>query len=456
VSLPSDLVPLVSTVSGLDTTARALEARKKTPPAPAGSKTGRPCSAWYGEKTDPDLPQFEGRTLPITVCGYAGPTLRSAYAGSTALTGRGVTVAVVDAYASPTIAQDAAAYVTAHGGEQYAKGQLTQVLAKTFKHTKACDETGWWGEETLDVEAVHAIAPKAGIVYYGASSCYDKDFIDTLQRVVDDNKASLVSNSWGGTEQGTDASSVAAYQSVFLQGAMQGIGFVFSSGDDGDELANTGTKQVDYPTSDPTVTSVGGTVDAIGQDGRFLWQTGWGSVRYVPSADGTGWVSQGFLAGAGGGVSTRFAKPAWQTGVPGTMRAVPDTAATADPMTGMLVGQTQAFPDGTYYSEYRIGGTSLAAPLFAGMTALRAEQQGRRLGFLNPAIYGNRAAFTDVTGTEPDPANVRADFVNGFDDSDGIAWSLRTFDRDSSLATTPGWDQVTGVGRPNPGWFSVR
>ena len=91
-----------------------------------------------------------------------------------------------------------------------------------------------------------------------------------------------------------------------------------------------------------------------------------------------------------------------------------------DPTTGMLVGQTQTFPDGVAYDTYRIGGTSLASPLFAGMTALKIQASGHRLGLLNPLIYANPSGFHDVTGAGIDAGNIRVDFVNGLDASGGI------------------------------------
>ena len=70
-----------------------------------------------------------------------------------------------------------------------------------FTHQAACDPSGWYGEETLDVEAVHAMAPGANILYYASASCADADFLDTLGKVVDDDQASLVSNSWSDVEE---------------------------------------------------------------------------------------------------------------------------------------------------------------------------------------------------------------------------------------------------------------
>ena len=138
-------------------------------------------------------------------------------------------------------------------------------------------------------------------------------------------------------------------------------------------------------------------------------------------------------------------------------RGVPDVGLDGDPTTGMLIGLTQTYPDGAeQYGEYRIGGTSLSSPLFAGMSALLQQHTASRLGFLNPTIYaqfGSRS-FTDIKGTPPDAGNVRVDFVNGVDATDGLVYSVRTFKQDSSLQIGPGWDDVTGVGSPNAKWLT--
>jgi subtilase family serine protease len=237
---------------------------------------------------------------------------------------------------------------------------------------------------------------------------------------------------------------------------MEGITYMFSSGDSGDEVANTGIAQPDYPASDPYVTAVGGTATAINSDGHLAWETGWGTVKWSKTADGTSWSKVGFLYGAGGGISRNFAQPDYQAGTtPSGGRGVPDVAMDADVTTGMLIGQTQTFPDGVYYDQYRIGGTSLASPLFAGMTALAVQQAGTGVGLLNPTIYSNQGAFTDVAGPGPDAGNVRVDYADGVDASAGLLYSVRTFDQDSSLTVTPGWDQVTGVGSPTAAWLSA-
>jgi len=284
-----------------------------------------------------------------------------------------------------------------------------------------------------------------------------------LAKVVRQNKASIVSNSWGEPEEAAGADVIAGFEQVFLRGALQGISFLFSSGDNGDELQNTGLKQADFPTSSPNVTAVGGTSDAIGAAGQFDFQTGWGTQKYALSADGASWTPQGFLYGSGGGYSNLFNRPDYQSkvipaGAPAG-RAYPDVAMDADPTTGMLVGETQTFPSGPAYGEYRIGGTSLASPLMAGVQALTQQRAGARLGFINPALYKagkNRPGlFLDVAGPGPDAGNVRADYANSLDASGGILYSVRTFNQDSSLAVGPGWDDVTGFGSPSPKYINA-
>ena len=92
---------------------------------------------------------------------------------------------------------------------------------------------GWYGEETLDVEAVHGMAPNANVVYVGAASCADSDLLAALALIVDNHLASIVSDSWG--EPYDNATLVTTYDEVFQAGAAEGIGFFFSAGDSGYE-----------------------------------------------------------------------------------------------------------------------------------------------------------------------------------------------------------------------------
>jgi subtilase family serine protease len=120
----------------------------------------------------------------------------------------------------------------------------------------------------------------------------------------------------------------------------------------------------------------------------------------------------------------------------------------------MKVGQTQTFSNGTYYDEYRIGGTSVSCPLMAGIMAVAQQTSGQHLGFANPLIYSLPAgAFHDVDHL--DGAVIRADYVNSENGNDGLLFSARTFDVTFTLQTTPGYDDVTGRGSPNDAFLGA-
>ncbi|MEV0980955.1 S53 family peptidase [Streptomyces sp. NPDC049915] len=470
-SVPEGVRDAVLTVTGLDNAPHKASHKDQLPPPDAVFRNSGPFSSYYGSNIASTLPDAYGQKIPYAVRGYTGKQLRAAYGAGT-YTGKGVRVAITDAYASPTLAYDVATYAGKHGDARWSTGQLRQVLPKNYTKTEECGAAGWYGEETLDVEAVHAVAPAAQITYVGAASCYDDDLLDSLSKIVDGHLADIVSNSWGDIEANQTPDLAAAYDQVFQFGAVEGIGFYFSSGDNGDEVANTGTKQVDTPANSAWVTAVGGTSLAVGKGDKYQFETGWGTEKAALSADGRSWVGfpGAFTSGAGGGTSRTVAQPYYQKGVvPDALakangaagnRVVPDIAAIADPNTGFLVGQTQTFPDGTQrYDEYRIGGTSLAAPVIAGVQALAQEAGGgQALGFANPAIYARYGskAYHDVTDnpTGKGLAVVRVDFVNGVDASGGLSTSVRSLGKDSSLQAVKGYDDVTGVGSPAGGYVA--
>jgi subtilase family serine protease len=478
-SVPKRLSGKVLGVVGLESPGNIVEPatagiirNNSAAPPPEGFRNARPCSLSYSQITakyqadfKTPLPKFKGSYHPYAVCGYVPRQFRGAYGiKGSGFVGKGVTVAVTDAYAAPTIVKDVNKYATRHGDPAFHNGQFEQTKLGSFRRQKVCDPSGWYGEETLDIEAVHGMALASKVHYYASRSCFDDDFLDTLARVVDDNKASIVTNSWSDLDSNESSSNIRAYQSIFKQGAVQGIGFFFSSGDNGDEVAASGKRQTDYPASDPYVTAVGGTSLAVGRGDNYLWEAGWGTNKFDLSGNGRSWKPDSFFYGAGGGFSTLFNRPGYQFGVvpagSPAGRAVPDIGLDGDPTTGILVGETQTFPNGVYYDEYRIGGTSLSSPLMAGVQALASQAQGRRLGFANPRIYdlarSGGEEFTDVTSAHDSAANVRPDYANGVSPKDGILYSVRTFDDDSSLDTKPGWDDVTGVGSPNSAYFEAR
>jgi subtilase family serine protease len=531
--VPAAIAPLISGVIGVDQTietpaglsgaeelpnaSRAKPSGTGAPiPQPEGFRNAPPCSKSYGEKldtTDPPYGHAYPYPLPYAVCGYTPPQLQGAY-GLTpqiahGINGTGVTVAVIDAYASPTLFSDAREYSKKNQpGEVLASGQFSELLSKTFNEAERCGAPGWFGEQTLDVEAVHATAPGAHILYVGAKNC-EAALFSAVQRVVDGHLASVITDSWG--ENGGDllvSEGVRkSFDNVLLMAAGTGISVQFSSGDEGDEFANLGMNVADYPPSSPYDTAIGGTSLQVGAANERIQELGWSTSRsalctetllaagypgctnpllntWLPPAPGQ------YRYGSGGGTSYKYPEPYYQQGVvPAELaerntsvtkvanRVEPDISAVGDPTTGMLVGETQTFPDGVYYDQYRIGGTSLSSPLFAGIVADADQAAGVSLGFLNPLLYKlartpatAKSAFYDVI-PRAKQANVRNDFLNSVDSKEGIITSVRTLDYQGSevhcdatghcarqtVALNPvsGFDSMTGLGSPGDGLIAA-
>ena len=473
VSIPNSLAGVVSGVIGLDDSAQFVHTNHTTgdaPPPPA-FVSAQPCSSYWGQLqavgfTNP----YGSGTLPYAPCGYTPQQIKGAYglSSTNGIDGSGRTVAIIDAYASPTIVQDANQWSTNRGLPTMNAAQFTQVVAPgTYHHPERGlfqDPQGWYGEETLDVEAVHGMAPGANIVFVGAPNNF-QDLDAALNHVVDRGLAQIVSNSYGFPTEVLPPGFIQPYEDIILQGAIEGIGIYFASGDNSDESLFVGYRTADWPASSPFVTAVGGTTLAVGASNNYLFETGWGT--FTSSWTGTAWSPTApgtWLYGAGGGVSRIFAEPSYQQGVvPASVfsaqgrtgRAVPDIAADADPNAGYLIGETQTFPDGTVkYSEYRIGGTSLACPLVAGIMALADQAAGAPHGFANPFFYGlSSTAFNDVVNPVSTVAVVRTNYVNSVDASAGLVYRLRTANQTLSLQTAPGYDDVTGRGTPKAAWL---
>jgi subtilase family serine protease len=460
VSIPNSIAGVVTGVLGLDDSAIFVrpDSRPQAPPSP-GFRNAPPLSSFWAELVSPYAypPGFTDistpPTAPWSVRGHTPAQIKGAYNISGAYDGAGQTVAIIDAYASPTIVQDVNTWSTRRGLPTFTANQFQQVVAPGTFHrpqNPAQDPQGWYGEETLDVEAVHGMAPAANIVYVGAPNNY-QDLDAAMNHVVDRHLAQIVTNSYGfSTTELLPRGYVKPFEDTLIQAAAEGIGVYFSSGDNGDETATFGFATTDWPASSPWVTAVGGTSLGVDANNHRAVETGWGTSDYSCDSATNTCTRTGWLYGSGGGVSVVFPKPWYQADLNLSGRGVPDVAAVGDPNTGYLVGQTQTFPDGAYYDEYRLGGTSLSSPLFAGLMALADQKAGAPHGFANPAFYAHAGAFTDVLSVKT--AVARRNFVNGVDGSDGTVDRLRTFDDYSGSPTQhtgPGWDNVTGLGVPN-------
>jgi subtilase family serine protease len=472
VSIPDSLAGVVNGIIGLDQSDQFVHydhVGSDAPPS-GGFRNAQPCSIYYGEKIATGFTDANVTTpQPYAPCGYTPAQIKGAYGLTNApYDGSGQTVAIIDAYASPTIVQDVNTWSTRRGVPTFKANQFTQVVAPgTYRHPEKGqkqDPQGWYGEETLDVETVHGMAPGAHIIYVGAPNNF-QDLDAALNHVVDRGLAQIVTNSYGWDTELLPPGYIKPYEDTILQAAAEGIGVYFSSGDNNDEQLVVGYITADWPASSPFVTAVGGTSLAVGASNNYLWETGWGTKRAIwDAASKTFSWPPVWLYGSGGGVSRLFGEPSYQQGVvPNSVftaqgrqgRALPDVSALGDPNTGMLIGQTQTFPNGTYYDEYRIGGTSLSSPIFAGIMALADQAAGKPHGFANPVFYARAAsgAFHDVL--HRNDAVVRSDYVNGVDASAGLRFSLRTMDQTLSLQTTPGYDDVTGIGTPTGSFLTV-
>jgi subtilase family serine protease len=467
ISIPSSLANIVNAVVGLDESAQFVKPDHlvdTNAPPPAGFRNSPPLSEYWAQLLSPyafpiGFTDLAYSSVPWTVKGYTPAQIKGAY-GIAGYDGAGQTVAIIDAYASPTILQDVNQWSRNRGLPTMNASQLVQVVPPGIYNkpeNPKQDPQGWYGEETLDVEAVHGMAPAAKIVFVGAPNSY-QDLDAAMNHVVDERLAQIVTNSYGFPTELLPPGYVKPFEDTLIQAAIEGIGVYFSSGDNGDESSLFGFATTDYPVSSPWVTAVGGTSLGVSQANTRAIETGWGTSNYNCNTATLVTSRTGWLYGAGGGVSQIFAEPFYQknTGLNLNGRGVPDVAALADPQTGLLIGETQTFPNGTYYDEYRVGGTSLASPIFAGLMALADQAAGHAHGFANPLFYANPTAFYDVVSVKT--AVARRNYVNGVDATDGTVDRLRTFDDYSgspSQHTNTGWDNVTGLGTPSTTFLST-
>nr|WP_203691851.1 S53 family peptidase [Streptomyces sp. SID12488] len=299
--------------------------------------------------------------------GYTPAQLKGGYNVSGTYTGSGQKIALLefDGFQQSNITK----YDT-----NYSLGSPTPTVSKVDGGSGALGDGQV--EVELDIEVLHAIAPKANVtVFEGPNS--DAGEVDTYQAIVDSG-IPTTSISWGASESARTTSNINAVDAVFKAGAAQGLGFYAASGDDGSDDAGDGTTTVDYPASDPYVTGVGGTKLTVTSANAFSKEVAW--------------------SGGGGGKSSVFKIPSWQTAVQksagGGFRQVPDVSAHANPSPGVSV-----YSQGSWTA---VGGTSAAAPEWAAFAALYNQQAAAagkaNLGFANPALYtASGTGFHDIT-----------------------------------------------------------
>jgi subtilase family serine protease len=313
--------------------------------------------------------------------------------------------------------------------------------------TLAPSATPWLanGEEVLDTEMVHAIAPRAAIVEVlvkGTSLNNSPNAVAASVAALrlGTSLGAVISISAAGQTGGEHCDTraeVAALHSALRNAANHHVTVVAASGDVGavGEPCHVfkglvggsfpPVREANLPASDPLVLAVGGTtLTASHTTGAYIRERAWGLPFGKPGSQ---------FQASGGGVSRVFARPSYQKRIPAlrSHRGVPDVAATAAPDSLAVVTSTGG---GTYAIEAH-GGTSASAPLWAGLIALADQHASRQLGFVNAALYRiagssrNHQAFHDVTAG-----------------SNTVRFPPKTM-RGSRAA--PGWDAVTGWGSPN-------
>ena len=268
---------------------------------------------------------------PLFLSGLNPSQVKSAYK-LPSVGGAGTTIAIVDAYDDPTVANDLNVFSTRYN--------LTPVNFVEHKMSSAIPtDDGWALEISLDVQWAHAIAPNATILLVEASSSSDFDLLAAVNYARSQPNVVAVSMSWGGGE----FSGETTYDSYFVY---SGVTFFASSGDNG--------AGVIWPSSSPNVVAVGGTTLNLNSDGSFSSETAW--------------------SGSGGGVSSQETEPAYQVayGVSGTSghRGVPDVSYNADPNTGVLVYDSTPYNGQTGW--WTVGGR---------VQRLRSGRLYRLLGF---------------------------------------------------------------------------
>ena len=435
-TIPASLSSLIVSIGGLDNSVRLRPLYHL-----GGSGNGKP---GIGKQRAPHAHPHAAQS------GFGPSDLAGAYDLSplqkAGIQGNNQTVAVfeLDGYPSGDITQYLQNY-------NLGNPSISNVLVDGFDGSAGAGAI----EVDLDIEVVAAMAPKATqIVYEGPNSTQGVN--DTYNKIVTDNKAQITTISWGECESQTGTAELQTLDNIFQQGAAQGIAMFAAAGDSGAYDCNDSNLAVDSPAGDPNITGVGGT-------NVQLSSGAYGSESVWSNPSDTQRSPKG--AGGGGGIGSFFPEPSWQTG-PGVQnqystgkRQVPDVTADADPASGYAVYCTATASNCPATGWIVVGGTSAAAPLWAGSTATINEylqQQGKsRIGFANPALYGLENAqqpnppFHDVASGNNlfYPATSNYDEASGWGSPD-----IYNIARDLAGGTGPSPTPTPGpTGTPTPG-----
>ncbi|MFI9645457.1 S8 family serine peptidase [Streptomyces sp. NPDC052040] len=344
------------------------------------------------------------------------------------VTGKGRTIVIVDSFGSPTIQHDLDVYSKQFGLPSTKVNVVKWGKVPVFD-PKNSDMTGWAGETTLDVEMAHAVAPGAKIVVVETAVAETEgttglpEMMNAEKYLIDHGVGDVISQSFGATEntfpgfEKGDFSSIQKLRYAFADAYRKHVTVLASSGDGGATDSTADGKGYykervnSWPSSDPLVTSIGGTQLHLDDKGQ----------RVKPDS-----VYNDYGAG-GGGQSHVFGRPGYQNGVRGIVgnrRGTPDVSMAAAVNGGAWV-YSSFDPTATGWDVS--GGTSEACPLFSGVIALADQAAGHRVGNINEALYRlDRRKDTGIV-----------DVKDGTDNSyEGV----------TGYKAVPGYDMATGVG----------
>lgn len=377
------------------------------------------------------------------------------------LTGKGETIVIVDAYGSPTALSDLQTFSTTFG---LPKPNLTIFYPSgTPTPSKSMHgvQLGWAEETSLDLQWAHAIAPDANLVLVASNPAETEgvqgfpSMFKGEQFAISQYPGAVISQSFAATEQSFHSAAdaqVAKFDKVYQQAVANRVTVLGSSGDTGTANVDKQLRvfpfpTVNWPSSDPLVTSAGDTWLQSGWTWNPTSPTDLSFLTTPGSRTEAVWNEPYRAIAGGGGRSVLFSTPAFQSGISSSLlqgsRGLPDVSWNAAVNGGVLVFTSFS---GLRVGWHIIGGTSAASPQLAGLIALTnqlADSLGKpHVGYLNPLLYKLSASdFTDIVPQTFGPGAVTLADNSQF--GSGIP----------GMAVTTGYDLATGFGSPKADSF---
>ena len=355
------------------------------------------------------------------------------------LTGHGETIVIVDSFGAPTIRTDLAVFDRSYSLPPPGRFTILKYGPVPAFTPSTATMTGWAVETTLDVEWAHATAPGANILLVETPTPETvgttgfPTIVNAENYVIDHHLGQVISQSFG-TGEATFASpaTILGLRSAYENAYRNNVTVLAAAGDTGAAEASTptglhyfGFRDAGWPATDPLVTAVGGTQLTLNTRGR----------RTAPDQAWNDTTLFGGPAAGGGGLSTVFTRPSYQSGVAasvGNRRGIPDIS-----MTASVSGAVNIYVSGLSFGAGwdSIGGTSEAAPVFSGLVAIADQLNTHHpLGLINPALYTMKAAH--------DPGIVSVTSGNN------SVWFTTTGTQVTvpGYAATAGYNLATGLG----------